>query len=224
MAKLAAAQRQAEERLAKLEEAQLRAEERLARLEEAQIRLEEAQIRPEERLARLEETQIRIQEEIRDLTAQIRRLVLAQQAMGDQLNRFGSVVGIVAEERMAVYMERWLESRGYQLQMPISSLPLDSETEIDGVTQVRDAEGNVEWLLISVRVRARPRDFEDFAGILSRERIRRLLRERGIQGRIRPFIFGMTMQLGAVQAAHQHRIGLILSERGEMAPAGLWEL
>ena len=217
VAKLAEAQRQAEERLAKLEEAQIRAEERLARLEEAQIRTEE-------RLARLEETQIRIQEEIRDLTAQIRRLVLAQQAMGDQLNRFGSVVGIVAEERMAVYMERWLESRGYQLQMPISSLPLDSETEIDGVTQVRDAEGNVEWLLISVRVRARPRDFEDFAGILSRERIRRLLRERGIQGRIRPFIFGMTMQLGAVQAAHQHRIGLILSERGEMAPAGLWEL
>jgi len=217
VAKLAEAQRQAEERLAKLEEAQIRAEERLARLEEAQIRTEE-------RLARLGETQIRIQEEIRDLTAQIRRLVLAQQAMGDQLNRFGSVVGIVAEERMAVYMERWLESRGYQLQMPISSLPLDSETEIDGVTQVRDAEGNVEWLLISVRVRARPRDFEDFAGILSRERIRRLLRERGIQGRIRPFIFGMTMQLGAVQAAHQHRIGLILSERGEMAPAGLWEL
>jgi len=121
-------------------------------------------------------------------------------------------------------MERWLESRGYQILMPISSLPLNSETELDGITQVRDSEGNVEWVLISVRGRAHPRDFEEFAGILSRERVRALLRKRGIQGRIRPIIFGLTMHWDAAEAARQHRIGLVLSERGEMAPAGLWEL
>ncbi len=252
VARLAEAQARTEEQLSRLAEAQARAEERLARLEEAQARteervsrLEEAYAQVEERLSRLERTVaelterliqleqtvaelarrlIQLEEQVRQMVEVIRHLAWEQRDLRDQLNRFGSIVGLNAEGRMAIYMERWLQAQGYRLLMPIASLPVDSEAEIDGVTRIQDASGSMEWVLVSVRVKVRRRDFETFAGVLQRQKIRDLLKTYGITGKARPFIFGIAMEWGVEEAARRHGIGLVMDERGEIVSAGVWEL
>ncbi len=238
VARLAEAQARAEERLSRLEEAQARAEERLSRLEEAQAQAEERLSRLErtvaelaERLIQLEQTVaeltkrlIQLEEQVRQMVEVIRHLAWEQRDLRDQLNRFGSIVGLSAEGRMAIYMERWLQAQGYRLLMPIASLPVDSEAEIDGVTRIQDASGNMEWVLVSVRVKVRRRDFETFAGVLQRQKIRELLKSYGITGKARPFIFGIAMEWGVEEAARRHGIGLVMDERGEIVSPGVWEL
>jgi len=238
IARLAEAQARSEERLSRLEEAQARTEEQLSRLAEAQAQAEERLSRLErtvaeltERLIQLEQTVaeltkrlIQLEEQVRQMVEVIRHLALEQRDLRDQLNRFGSIVGLSAEGRMAIYMERWLQAQGYRLLMPIASLPVDSETEIDGITRIQDASGNMEWVLVSVRVKVRRRDFETFAGVLQRQKIRELLKTYGITGKARPFIFGIAMEWGVEEAARRHGIGLVMDERGEIVSAEVWEL
>ncbi|WP_448601209.1 hypothetical protein [Thermoflexus hugenholtzii] len=128
------------------------------------------------------------------------------------------------EKRMAIYMERWLQAWGYRLLSPIASLPVDSEAEIDGVAQIQDASGNTKWVLISMRTKVRRSDFEAFAGMLQRQKVRELLKAYGITGKARPFIFGVAMEWGAPEAARRHEIGLVMDERGEIVSPGVWEL
>jgi DNA repair exonuclease SbcCD ATPase subunit len=238
IARLTEAQARAEEQLSRLIEAQARTEERVSRLEEAYAQVEERLSRLErtvaelaERLIQLEQTVaeltkrlIQLEEQVRQVVEVIRHLAWEQRDLRDQLNRFGSIVGLSAEGRMAVYMERWLQARGYRLLMPIASLPVDSEAEIDGVTRIQDASGNTEWVLVSVRVKVRRRDFETFAGVLQRQKIRDLLKTYGITGKARPFIFGIAMEWGVEEEARRHGIGLVMDERGEIVSAEVWEL
>ncbi|SNB63724.1 hypothetical protein SAMN02746019_00006870, partial [Thermoflexus hugenholtzii JAD2] len=238
IARLTEAQARSEERLSRLEEAQARTEEQLSRLTEAQAQAEERLSRLErtvaeltERLIQLEQTVaeltkrlIQLEEQVRQMVEVIRHLAWEQRDLRDQLNRFGSIVGLSAEGRMAIYMERWLQAQGYRLLMPIASLPVDSETEIDGITRIQDASGNMEWVLVSVRVKVRRRDFETFAGVLQRQKIRELLKTYGITGKARPFIFGIAMEWGVEEAARRHGIGLVMDERGEIVSAEVWEL
>jgi hypothetical protein len=147
--------------------------------------------------------------------------------MGEMVWDFGSVLSLAEaylEKRMAIYMERWLQARGYRLLMPIASLPVDSEAEIDGVTRIQDASGNTEWGPVSVRMKVRRRDFETFAGVLQRQKIRDLLKTYGITGKARPFIFGIAMEWGVEEEARRHGIGLVMDERGEIVSAEVWEL
>ncbi len=224
VARLAEAQARAEERLSRLEEAQAQAEERLSRLERTVAELAERLIQLEQTVAELTKRLIQLEEQVRQMVEVIRHLAWEQRDLRDQLNRFGSIVGLSAEGRMAIYMERWLQAQGYRLLMPIASLPVDSEAEIDGVTRIQDASGNMEWVLVSVRVKVRRRDFETFAGVLQRQKIRELLKSYGITGKARPFIFGIAMEWGVEEAARRHGIGLVMDERGEIVSAGVWEL
>jgi tetratricopeptide (TPR) repeat protein len=224
VARLAEAQARTEERVSRLEEAYAQVEERLSRLERTVAELAERLIQLEQTVAELTKRLIQLEEQVRQVVEVIRHLAWEQRDLRDQLNRFGSIVGLSAEGRMAVYMERWLQARGYRLLMPIASLPVDSEAEIDGVTRIQDASGNTEWVLVSVRVKVRRRDFETFAGVLQRQKIRDLLKTYGITGKARPFIFGIAMEWGVEEEARRHGIGLVMDERGEIVSAEVWEL
>ena len=224
LSQLIEAQARTEERVSRLEEAYAQVEERLSRLERTVAELAERLIQLEQTVAELTKRLIQLEEQVRQVVEVIRHLAWEQRDLRDQLNRFGSIVGLSAEGRMAVYMERWLQARGYRLLMPIASLPVDSEAEIDGVTRIQDASGNTEWGLVSVRVKVRRRDFETFAGVLQRQKIRDLLKTYGITGKARPFIFGIAMEWGVEEEARRHGIGLVMDERGEIVSAEVWEL
>jgi vacuolar-type H+-ATPase subunit I/STV1 len=224
LSRLIEAQARTEERVSRLEEAYAQVEERLSRLERTVAELAERLIQLEQTVAELTKRLIQLEEQVRQVVEVIRHLAWEQRDLRDQLNRFGSIVGLSAEGRMAVYMERWLQARGYRLLMPIASLPVDSEAEIDGVTRIQDASGNTEWVLVSVRVKVRRRDFETFAGVLQRQKIRDLLKTYGITGKARPFIFGIAMEWGVEEEARRHGIGLVMDERGELVSAEVWEL
>ena len=224
LSQLIEAQARTEERVSRLEEAYAQVEERLSRLERTVAELAERLIQLEQTVAELTKRLIQLEEQVRQVVEVIRHLAWEQRDLRDQLNRFGSIVGLSAEGRMAVYMERWLQARGYRLLMPIASLPVDSEAEIDGVTRIQDASGNTEWVLVSVRVKVRRRDFETFAGVLQRQKIRDLLKTYGITGKARPFIFGIAMEWGVEEEARRHGIGLVMDERGEIVSAEVWEL
>ena len=116
-------------------------------------------------------------------------------------------------------MERWLQQQGFQVLDPIAALPLGSEGEIDGVTRVQDASGQVRWVLISCKPHVTSQHLENFDGNLRRKRVREFLRAFGISGKALAFIFGLTLDINVLRMGKRFPLGLVLEERGQIFAA-----
>ncbi len=203
--------------LNRLAEAQARTEERVSRLEEAVAQLAEAQRRTEERLQRLEETVQALAEFVRQLAERTEQQ-FAQ--LRSEIGRLADRVGLDLEADAEEVFWALAEKKGMRILARPAPIVMDGE--VDLAVPVETPEGQRAWVLIEVKGRLRRSEMEDWFKCLKNPSFQEKLGLHGVDKPYLPYMFGVRVYLGVEDLAQKTGIG-VLTFRGEMVPARLWE-
>ncbi len=174
---------------------------RLVSVEQSQARMEQSQERLEQSQERLEQGQ--------------ERLERSHESLRQEVGRLSGVVGGTVESDAASVVVTVLERRGYQMRGEPE--PLEVNGEIDVFVDTYDSEGASVAALVEAKTRLRPADVRRFAGTLDV-----LLATAGITGAFIPYVYGLRVYDGVVDAAKELKLGVLCPD-GERLPGAVRE-
>ncbi|MBC7226647.1 MAG: hypothetical protein H5T61_05380 [Thermoflexales bacterium] len=232
---LAEAQARTEAQVRVLAEAQARTEAQVRALAEAQARMEEefrkyreaseARFeRIEAALAQLAEAQRRTEESLRSLAEFVHQLAARTE---EQIEQLRSEVGRLAN-RLGLDLEAdaeevfWALAERKGMRILARPTPIVMDGEVDLAVPVETSAGQRAWVLIEVKGRLRRAEVEDWFKCLRNPSFQEKLRLHGVTKPYLPYMFALRVYLGAEEMAQETGIG-VLTFRGEMVPAQLWE-
>ncbi len=181
---------------------------RLVSVEQSQARMEQSQERLEQSQERLEQNQERLEQGQE-------RLERSHESLRQEVGRLSGVVGGTVESDAASVVVTVLERRGYQMRGEPE--PLEVNGEIDVFVDTYDSEGASVAALVEAKTRLRPADVRRFAGTLDV-----LLATAGITGAFIPYVYGLRVYDGVVDAAKELKLGVLCPD-GERLPGAVRE-
>ncbi|MHB8287986.1 MAG: hypothetical protein ACYDEY_01875 [Acidimicrobiales bacterium] len=143
------------------------------------------------------------------------RLERSHESLRQEVGRLSGVVGGTVESDAASVVVTVLERRGYQMRGEPE--PLEVNGEIDVFVDTYDSEGASVAALVEAKTRLRPADVRRFAGTLDV-----LLATAGITGAFIPYVYGLRVYDGVVDAAKELKLGVLCPD-GERLPGAVRE-